>query len=89
MAIAVYNALSEVASNLGLETFEARKFEIATLSGGSIRSVQSVLKRLSEIGIIRVESPTSLEAIQQRRPNIYTLLPNPSTICTPAITAPV
>lgn len=68
-ALAVYDALSEVASDERSETFTTAHAWIARLSGVSVRTIQSHLRVFETLGLIHVEVPAL------RAPGTYRLLP--------------
>lgn len=67
-ALSVYDALSEIASDTGSETFTAAHAWIARLSGVSVRTIQSHLKIFATLGLIQFEVPAL------RAPCTYRLL---------------
>jgi hypothetical protein len=68
-ALAVYLALTEIASDQESETFTTTHAWIALMSGLSPRTVQDRLNRLSEIGLLEVSTPAL------KSPSKYKLLP--------------
>jgi hypothetical protein len=80
-AIAVYVALSEIASNKGCESFEATQGEVAQKSGLSPNTVRKVLAGLKAAGLLH-ESPNFYESgegeTSGRAPSTFILLPHPS-----------
>jgi len=67
-ALAVYIALTEIASNEGVETFTAAHAWIARLSGVGVSTVKKHVKTLAEVGLIAAEVP------KLRAPARFTLL---------------
>ena len=80
-AIAVYVALSEIASNKSCESFEATQGEVAQKSGLSPNTVRKVITGLKVAGLLH-ESPNFYESIEGetsgRAPSTFNLLLSPS-----------
>jgi len=74
-AIGVYVAMTEIASDSGSERFQTTHAWIQRVCGWSIRTIQARLKTLAEIGLIHIETSTSL-----RQPNTYTLQSDPQPL---------
>jgi hypothetical protein len=81
--LAVYLALTEIASDEESETFTTTHAWIALKSGLSPRTVQDRINRLSEIGLLEVSTPTlkspskyKLLSVRQPLPNDKQPLPN-------------
>jgi hypothetical protein len=82
LALCVYVALTELASDNQSETFSARISEIARRAGVSYRTAFAFLKRFESVKLIAVKR-LSVEGTKERLPSIYTLLP---PLCTPCLT---
>jgi len=67
-ALAVYLALSEVASNFEAETFTVTHGSLAQLCGGSPRTVCQRLRGLEQIGLVAISTP------RLKAPSTFTLL---------------
>jgi len=67
-ALSVYDALTEIASDAGTETFTTTHAWIQRISGVSVRTIQTHLKIFSDIGLVRVFTP------KLRAPSTYILL---------------
>jgi len=67
-ALAVYDALCEIASDHQAETFAAAHAWIANKSGVSVSLIQRHLKVLAELQLVRISTPTL------RAPSTYSLL---------------
>jgi hypothetical protein len=71
IALAVYDALTEIASNETRSTFTASQPHIGDLAGGyEVRSIQRVLPLLRELGVIHYVTPTG----KLRGPLTYSIL---------------
>ncbi len=71
IALAVYDALTEIASNSSAETFTASQPYIGTLAGGyEVRSLQRVLPLLRDMNLIHYNTPTG----KLRGPITYRIL---------------
>lgn len=68
-ALCVYDALTEIASDEGKETFQTTHAWVQRISGLSPRTIGSVLQVLAEIGLVSISTPAL------RAPSTYTLLP--------------
>jgi hypothetical protein len=68
-ALAVYDALTEIASDEQNETFVTAHAWIARMSGVSVRTIQNHLKVLAELKIVAIKTPGL------RAKSTYTLLP--------------
>lgn len=67
-ALAVYDALTEIASDCGAEIFQTTHAHIAVLSGWSVRTVADRCQELAEEGFIKVHTPAV------RGPCTYTMV---------------
>jgi hypothetical protein len=66
--LAVYDALTEIASDKGQLSFETTHSFISLLSGVKVSCVKSRLADLAELGLVKVSTP------KLRAPSTYTLL---------------
>lgn len=66
-ALAVYLALTELASDRASETFQTTHAWIGGMTGLSVRTVQDRIKGLAELGLVTVVTP------KLRAPSAYTL----------------
>lgn len=69
-ALAVYLALTELASDRASETFQTTHAWIAGMTGLAVRTVQNRIKGLAELGLVTVVTP------KLRAPSAYTLHPS-------------
>lgn len=67
-ALAVYDALTEIASDEQKETFSAAHAWIARISGVSVSKIQRILKAFVDVGLISKSTPTL------RAPSTYAML---------------
>ena len=75
-ALALYLALTEVASNRAKDRFQCTHAELVSLSGLSRSSVISILKQFEIIDVVDIER---IRVGQVNLPSIYTLLACPTT----------
>ncbi len=87
-ALAVYAALSEIASNNKSETFQVPCSEIEQKSGVSRRKIAGVLGKLQLAGLVAISANFVTPESKERLPNTYTLLQLPSRIPCPTPPAP-
>jgi hypothetical protein len=71
-ALAVYVAMTKLASDFGSETFTATKALIAHTAGVSVSTVQRLLKGFEQLGVVKIERRAIAGAF--KAPNTYTLL---------------
>jgi hypothetical protein len=69
-ALAVYLALTEIASDSKADLFKTTHGHIARLSGVSVSTVKNRLRTLAEIGLVDIKTP------DLRAPSTYKLLPS-------------
>lgn len=75
-ALMTYVALTEIASDLGIEPFTTTHAWISKMSGYSRRTVQLRLKELEELGLIEISTPSL------RAPCTYTICNHCATLRT-------